>query len=124
MGQIITSLINFFLEVGKSGHNYRTPRNKGKAVQILIFAALGLMSYISYQGFTTAYLSRSEVVKLKAEIIELSSMRKENESLKVRNEILSTTLSHYIGLPLVNKLNSNDKSGLNTLLVKPEQQNP
>ncbi len=112
MGQIITSFFNFLLEVGRSGDRYKTRRNKSKAITIILWATIVLAGYTAFTSFGEAYVSKAQVIRLKDKIARLEKLREENAELKIRNEILSATLSHYIGQPLVDRINNEKNSGL------------
>lgn len=118
MGQIITSLINFFLEVGHSGGQYKTKRNRGKALTIFILAFLVLTVYISVESFGSAFSSKAEVIKLRKQNESLQHLKQENDTLKIRNEILSSALANYLGQKLVDQLNVQPGSGLKDKLVE------
>lgn len=113
MGQIITSLINFFLEIGRSGEQYKTRRSRNQAGIIIVIVLALIFGYGTFKGFGSAYLSKVEVVRIKRQLEkseQLSSrLFRENEVLRIRNEILSSTLSLYIGKSLVERLNSQGK---------------
>ena len=112
MGQIITSLINFLLEVGRSGRQYRTTRNKSKTSAILITVFLVLSAFIASSSFFAAYEAKIETIKLKDQVAELEHLYRKTEALTIRNEILSTTLAHYIGKSLVETINKEESPKL------------
>lgn len=116
MGQIITSLINFLLEIGRSGDHYKTRRNKSRASTILWLCMLAIAFFITVESVSTAYKATGEVVKLKATIANLEHLHRDNTALKIRNDILSYTLTLYIGQPLVEKLNNNSLEDLKATL--------
>ena len=125
MGQIITSLINFFLEAGRSGEQYRTQRNRSKAITILMWSFLGLTVYISIESFNSAFSSKAEVLKLRKQNEELQHLRQENDTLKIRNEILSSALVNYLGQKLVNQLNNEKDAGLKDVIkTTPDKTKP
>lgn len=120
MGQIITSLINFFLEVGRSGDKYKTQRNRSRTTTILMWCFLSLTVYISIESFNSAFSSKAEVIKLRKENEILQGLKKENDTLTIRNDILSSALARYLGQRLVNQINDDDDSGLQDVFKEPE----
>lgn len=112
MGQIITSLINFFLEVGRSGEQYKTHRTRSKTLTVFMWTFLSLTAYVSIEGFGSAFASKAEITKLRKQNESLQQLKQENDTLKIRNEILSTALSNYLSPKAVDQLNSVDSSGL------------
>ncbi len=105
MGQIITSLVNFILEMTRSGDRYKSRRNKGKTAFIFLALVACVGVYMATKSFTNAYVCTAEQVRLKRRIDELLHYERENAALQVRNEILSATLSMYIGKQSVEKIN-------------------
>lgn len=120
MGQIITSLINFFLEISGSGERYKTQRNRSKALTICMWFFLALTVYISIESFNSAFASKAEVIKLRKQNEVLQELKHENDTLRIRNEILSSTLARYLGQRLVNQINDEDESGLKETIKESE----
>lgn len=114
MGQIITSLINFFLEVSRSGQEYRTRRTKSRSTKLILFFVISLLAFTSYESFVSAFSSKAEVVKLKEKLILCEYILRENDALETRNEILATALAYHTGKEYVDTLNNKKDSGLST----------
>lgn len=105
MGQIITSLINFFLEVGRSGKQYKTQRNRSKALTIFMWAFFTMMAYVSIEGFGSAFSSKAEINKLRRENENLQYLKHENDALRVRNEIMANALTAYLSPKVIEQIN-------------------
>lgn len=105
MGQIITSLINFFLEVKKSNKVYKSHKDNNRIFSAIKLFLLGVTIFISFESITTVYVTKAENIKLKEEVKYLSALKVENESLKLKNELLSNTLSSFIGSTHVDQIN-------------------
>ena len=118
MGQIISSLFSFFLEVGRSGKNYKTNRSRSKAANIIIGGLITFAIFIAGESFFSAYVVQADNIKLKAEVASLKKLQNENYELKIRNEVLSATLIHFLGKNLVDKINQEQNSGLKDRLGK------
>lgn len=105
MGQIITSLIRFYIEVYRSNKEYENKDlDRRKSItfkKIIIILALILAFY--FLGFY--YVERGENIKLRNEIKELQKYKLENESLKIKNDLLSETLSAFIGEKFIEQIN-------------------
>lgn len=120
MNQIITSLFNFFLEIGRSGKGYKNNRNKNKAFRLIVTGLVVILVYFAADNFFNAYKFKAEIIRLKAEVKMLENVKHTNYELKIRNEILSATLAHYIGKPMVDKINREQNSGLKDNLTVEE----
>lgn len=121
MGQIITSLINFFLEVGRNNNQYKNQKAKSRSANVIVLAFIGLITYAFYLSFSSAFTSKVEVIKLRKQVESLEVLRRENDTLRIRNEILSSALSRYIGSDTVNQLNNEKDSGLKDTLREQEK---
>lgn len=113
MSQTISALFNFFLEIGRSGDQYKTRRTKSRAY-VIVALVIGLAgAYGLVSSFGTVYKANVQVVKIKTEMAAVKETNKQlfeaNTRLEIRNEFLSQTLSMYIGKALVDKLNSQGK---------------
>jgi hypothetical protein len=113
MSQTISALFNFFLEIGRSGDQYKTRRTKSRAY-IIVALVIGLAgAYGLVSSFGTVYKANIQVVKIKAEMAAVKETNKQlfeaNARLEIRNEILSQTLGMYIGKSMVEKLNNQGK---------------
>ena len=109
MGQIITSLINFFLEVKKSNKVYKSRKDSNRIFSAIKLFLLGVTFFISFESITTVYITKAENIKLKEEVKYLSALKIENESLKLKNELLSDALSSFIGSAYVDQINRQSK---------------
>lgn len=109
MGHLISALINFFLEIGRSGEQYKTRRSKSQATMIILITFAVIAGYGSFKGFGAAYFAKVEVVRMKKKVAEVEATNenlfRENSRLQIRNEILSNTLSLYIGKQLTGQIN-------------------
>ncbi len=113
MSQTISALFRFFLEIGRSGDQYKTRHTKSRAY-VIIALVIGLAgAYALVSSFGTVYKANVEVVKIKVEMVAVKETNKQlfdsNARLEIRNEILSQTLSMYIGKTLVDNLNRQGK---------------
>ena len=113
MSQTISALFRFFLEIGRSGDQYKTRHTKSRAY-VIIALVIGLAgAYALVSSFGTVYKANVEVVKIKVEMAAVKETNKQlfdsNARLEIRNEILSQTLSMYIGKTLVDNLNRQGK---------------
>ena len=105
MGQIITSLIIFFLEVKKSNKVYKSNKDNNRIFSAIKLFLLGVTIFVSFKSVTTVYVVQAENIMLKEEIKELVELKNENESLKLKNELLSSTLEYFIGSNHVEQIN-------------------
>ena len=124
MSQTISALFRFFLEIGRSGDQYKTRHTKSRAY-VIIALVIGLAgAYALVSSFGTVYKANVEVVKIKVEMVAVKETNKQlfdsNARLEIRNEILSQTLSMYIGKTLVDNLNRQGKPPDKLLPLDPD----
>lgn len=124
MSQTISALFRFFLEIGRSGDQYKTRHTKSRAY-VIIALVIGLAgAYALVSSFGTVYKANVEVVKIKVEMVAVKETNKQlfdsNARLEIRNEILSQTLSMYIGKTLVDNLNRQGKPPVKLLPLDPD----
>lgn len=109
MGQIISAFYNFINEYVRSGDRYKTRRTKNRSWTVIVIAIGVAGAWAFVKGFGMSYQAHADVVRIKQELAVVKETNRQlfesNSRLEIRNEILSQTLTSYLGSGILLQLN-------------------